>query len=44
MLWAVLATLSNDDMARFVAFAWGRKRLPPEVQTTHQMNILPTLQ
>ena len=32
MLWRVLEELGNDDRGRFLAFAWGRRRLPPQVR------------
>ena len=30
MLWRVLEGLDNDDRGRFLAFAWGRRRIPPQ--------------
>ena len=37
LFWQVMAALPNDDRAQVMAFAWGRRRLPPQVRArTHR--------
>lgn len=43
MLWRVLEGLSNDDRGRFLAFAWGRRRIPPQACQSGTTNICPPI-